>query len=161
MGRTYYLAETRAQIEHFLGRRLNADETHVLNREAMVGFGKGSTIIFMGGWEHSVKDPKRFEQEAMLRQLAGALVIDAPWDRPSQPRQQWGVSIPQMWARQAGKRLLQERIWSELAKTMTPWEPEKRITILQRWQRRARAWASGRRIALARWIAGKDWPDEW
>lgn len=161
MDHTIYIAPNYTFVERLLGRKLHPTRERVCEGpEHMQGMGKGLTIIFMGDWRKGRENiADAIEREAQFREMAGALVIDPPWDR-RQPKQQWGVSVPQMWARQAGKRLAQERAWVDEMK-FYDWEPRKPLTRWQKFKRKVAGWIRDRRVALAQWIAGDAWPDPW
>jgi hypothetical protein len=74
----------------------------------------------------------------------------------------WGVSSLEMWSKYALERLKWERIWMDRM-AVYGWKP-KNQPLLTRWQRirqRVAWWFEQRRVALAKWIAGDEWPDEY
>lgn len=75
------------------------------------------------------------------------------------PKHGLGHFIPMMWARQAGKRIAQERAWADTVEFYS-WDRTKR----SRWHlyvTRLKVRWGMLRLALARWIAGNQWPDPW
>lgn len=158
MGQTIFFAPNQTYVERILGRKLDPLKERVSEGpDSLQGSAKGLTIVFMGDWKKGREDvANAIEAEAMIRQMAGAMVIDAPWDRPQQPSQQWGTPVTQMLARQAAKRLAQEMAWVDAMK-LYGWEPQKPLTRWQKARRRVAGWFRDRRVALARWIAGDEW----